>query len=504
MSKGATIISGTSITEAHMANMLKLSSSAMSEGVDGTSPTPGQDDPQYVPPSTSTVTNPGALGGEDPTEEPADGSDIATGEEHPNESRVAMDALNLFREADDEDDDDKDGDSEDDDKEDSEDDEEDKPEQVEMHCKECGYEERYSMNEEDLASNPPPMRDGEIDPTCPMCGADCDMSLMGATDQEAVTDPEPFTSPQGESYVPEHVVAVAGSYMHRAVEGESIDALAQEIIESDFLDHRTYQEAVSSRLGTEARTANPTFETVVSEWYNGLSETERAEVLQEANAYSRAYDQTRDYNKSDMLGKYRGRFNGYHGKGGWDAKTPGYDKLQPVQQRAVKKHVRDMAADPSKRYNVKAHNGPTYAKYDRLHKALGSVGFEPTTSDVRNRLQLMGPGSVHPDVNKGHNLMKTFKKHADKHLISDYDMYGRSSKIGDHEFSYTQYHPHKEFGTVGIHEPKSRKYERGVNMVDAAAQPHIYHKPAGATRGRNLPITHPDAQALIQRMSEHS
>lgn len=227
------IIPGTTLSESRMAKMLKLSAS-LAEGVDGTSPTPGQDEPVYVPPTTSNVTNPGTIGGEDPTEEPADGSDIPSGEEHPNESRIVSDAKNLFNEGDDEDDS-EDSEDDDTDDEDSDEDGEDKDKKVEMNCKECGYAEEYSLNEEDLASNPPPMKDGEIDTTCPMCGADCDMSLMGATDQEAVTDPEPFTGLQGESHVPEAVLAFAGSYMQRVVEGESLNDLSREIIDTDFL-----------------------------------------------------------------------------------------------------------------------------------------------------------------------------------------------------------------------------------------------------------------------------
>jgi len=221
------------------------------EGVQGTSPSPGQDnDTGFIPPTTSMVTNPGVLGGEDASEE-------KTGEpygvEHPNEDRLRASMAHLFaEESDDEDDDEEDGkDNDEDDEGDEEngkdkksnkDDDEDGEEVVEVHCKECGFEETYDLSESAMEMNPPPLKEGKLDTTCPMCGADMDFSLMGATDQSKVGDPRPFTGPRGEggtgpseSVIPIQALEQARSLMSRAVSGEAIESLAAEVIKGDFL-----------------------------------------------------------------------------------------------------------------------------------------------------------------------------------------------------------------------------------------------------------------------------
>lgn len=242
------------------------------EGVQGTSPSPGQDDDLgFIPPTTSMVTNPGTLGGEDPEKEVIG---EPPGVEHPNE-RLNRDLGLLFSEDDDEeknpfakkakddddeeededegedddreeDDEDEEDDEEDDDKKeakgkDDDDDDDGQNESVEVQCGKCGYEEEYSLREEDMASNPPPMTtEGQLDTTCPMCGADMDYSLIGATDQEKVYDTKPFTGPRGESGGGEAAPTVesmhyARSLIHRIGEGEDIDALVKEVVESDFI-----------------------------------------------------------------------------------------------------------------------------------------------------------------------------------------------------------------------------------------------------------------------------
>lgn len=227
------------------------------EGVQGTSPSPGQDDDTgFIPPTTSMITNPGVLGGEDASEE-------KTGEpygvEHPNEDRLRASMAHLFAEESDESDDDEDeeDDGKDNGDEDDEDDEEDgkdkkksknsddddeEDEIVEVHCKECGFEETYDLSESAMEMNPPPLKEGKLDTTCPMCGADMDFSLMGATDQSKVSDPRPFTGPRGEggtgpseSVIPVQALEQARSLMSRAVSGEAIESLAAEVIKGDFL-----------------------------------------------------------------------------------------------------------------------------------------------------------------------------------------------------------------------------------------------------------------------------
>ena len=211
------------------------------EGVQGTSPTPGQDNLglETMPPTTSMVTNPGTLGGEDPEEEiigePPDA-------EHPNESRQRDVTDILFAESDDEDDEegeDGDEDDEDEDDKDKKDDEGgDTNESVEVHCEKCGYEEEYNLSEAEMQSNPPPMTaEGQLDTTCPMCGGDMDFSLVGATDQEKIGDPTPFTDPRGNDggEAPVEAVHYARSLMHRLGEGEDVDDLVNEVIQSDFL-----------------------------------------------------------------------------------------------------------------------------------------------------------------------------------------------------------------------------------------------------------------------------
>lgn len=222
----------------------RLANRRRTEGVQGTSPTPGQDNFDYVPPTTSNVTNPGTLGGEDPLEEPADGSDIPSGEDHPNE-QLMRDISTLFSEkkddekdGDDDEDDNADGEGEDDGDEDDGDGK-DKNEALQVHCKECGYEEVYNLSEGEMEENPPPMKNGELDTQCPMCGADCDLSMMGATNQGEIGDPNPRTDPRGqsESVVPPTSLAIAGALMRRVAEGESVGDVAKEVIDEDFINH---------------------------------------------------------------------------------------------------------------------------------------------------------------------------------------------------------------------------------------------------------------------------
>lgn len=261
------MVEGTNIRRSAMARMLEASTS-MVEGVGGTSPTPGQDAPTFIPPTTSNVTNPGDLGGEDPTKE-------VIGDTHPDvtPSDKAAEAFQrslntLFAEKEDEKDDDEgedengdekgDGDEDDDDKvyskKDGEDDDDDdkkdkgekddedekKAECMEVRCESCGYEESYDLSEQAIALNPPPMTEsGEIDTTCPMCGADMDFSLIGATDQSKIGDPNPIAGPRGEggTEVPQEALAYARSLMRRVAEGTPVDDMAKEVVESDFLVH---------------------------------------------------------------------------------------------------------------------------------------------------------------------------------------------------------------------------------------------------------------------------
>jgi hypothetical protein len=253
------MVDGTSISKSAMARMLEASSKAVGEGVAGTSPTPGQDQNLgFIPPTTSGVTNPGELGGEDPENQNVGDPDTLpkqTSEQRASEEfQRSLDTLFAEKKNDDDDDDNgdngnddddkkkdkkKDGDEDDGDKVYSKKDKDDeKAECMEVHCKECGYEESYDLSEQAVALNPPPMTEsGEIDTKCPMCGADMDFSLIGATDQGKIQDPNPIAGPRGEggTEVPQEALAYARTLMRRVAEGSKVEELSQEVLESDFL-----------------------------------------------------------------------------------------------------------------------------------------------------------------------------------------------------------------------------------------------------------------------------
>lgn len=215
------------------------------EGVDGTSPTPGQDDISYIPPTTSNTADPG-----DPGISPSSGElEPATkGKGQSRMEKLVADIETLFAESGDGDNndkgdkDDKDGDGKDKDGKDKDgkkDDEEDVDEAVEVHCNECGYEETYDLSETSIAEGSVPLTpDGQFDPKCPMCGAAMDMSLIGATNTPEVTNPQPFTDPRGNSpqrTVPQESLEYAANLMHQVVEGVDVDLLANQVIQGDFI-----------------------------------------------------------------------------------------------------------------------------------------------------------------------------------------------------------------------------------------------------------------------------
>lgn len=496
----------------------KITRRRRAEGVQGTSPTPGQDDLGLatMPPTTSMVTNPGTLGGEDPEDEligdPED-------EHHPNETR-RHDVDQLFAEGDgegDEDDDDNgDEDGKGKDKEkgkngdgDEDDDDNGKDESVEVICGKCGYEEEYNLNEDDMASNPPPMKDGQLDTTCPMCGGDMDFSLIGATDQEKVGDPNPFTDPRGNDggggEAPVESIHLARSLMHRLGEGENIEKIVDDVISSDFID---------KNFRFKQESAEPFFEQAVREWYdNDLTDGEREIVLAEASAYSRAFDKGDKYSKRNMLGKTAGS-NLSQKKGvtvSWDQQRAhdqnvqgkSYSDLHPVQQRAVKQSVRQtvaMSGEPDKSVG-KRGTSSGYGAYDKLHGRLSKVGFS-TTKDTMGAIK--GGRNVDPGVNAGHIAHDKLDKHLSNRANGWKDDYsshrGSGVPIGQHTFSQAKY-DHPEHGTIQLYKPTgsgSSRYST-PNLGDKGTTPHIYHKPVGG-RGKYMPIDHPNAQALMKKI----
>jgi len=242
---GAPRINATRVTKA-----IKIA-----EGVGGTSPTPGQDNIAYVPPTTSNTADPNNPGkGPDAENEPATKTTA--------QERIQQDLNILFAENfgkdDDEEESDKDGEGEEgDDKSDKDKDkkgdkEKDKDDEsegeeapmeeaVQVHCQECGYDETYVLSESNLTDGTVPVTpDGKLDNKCPMCGTNMDLSMIGATNQGEISDPNPRTdargnSGQAESTVPRESIAFANSLMTRVVEGEDPDALASEVIASDFM-----------------------------------------------------------------------------------------------------------------------------------------------------------------------------------------------------------------------------------------------------------------------------
>lgn len=252
-----TLVDGTSITKANFTKMMEHAAKITED----CAPSPGQETNPSITgvPLAAMISN--VTGGEHESDQ-VEPVGKMPGEETPDDERVPAQAerLNrdialLFAEEDDNEKDKKDGEASDDDKVygDEDDEDEDKKdgdkgkdddekdecaESVALHCGKCGFEDEYSLNEADMAQDPPPMKDGQLDPTCPMCGADMDMSLIGATDQEQVSDPNPLTGPRGEGGtdpVGESELAFARELIGRVLEGEDPDTLARAVIEADFM-----------------------------------------------------------------------------------------------------------------------------------------------------------------------------------------------------------------------------------------------------------------------------
>ena len=239
----------------------RVNATRVTEGVQGTSPTPGQDNIAYMPPTTSNVTNPGHDGkGPDAENEPATKPPTKA-------EQMARDLATLFGEAKDPEEDDPDEDDDDDNNEkdkdgkdkkgkkdkDKDDDKEDMDEAVEVHCESCGYEETYDLSEASIKEGNVPLNpEGQLDSKCPMCGADMDLSMVGATNVAAVGDPRPFTDLQGnspqqrESVVPTEAIAYANDCMIRIARGESLENVVRGVVESDFINYKRERRSLTT------------------------------------------------------------------------------------------------------------------------------------------------------------------------------------------------------------------------------------------------------------------
>lgn len=241
------MVEGTGITKARFSQMLAHSAKLNED----CAPSPGQETQPSIAgfPLAAAVSN--VTGGDyEPDQVPPIGElpgdgDTKDKQTEPPQEAIDRDIALLFSESD-KDDEEKDGDEDEKDGEVSDDDkvykdgdeQEECSEAVALHCSKCGYEDEYSLNEEDLAMDPPPMKDGKLDQTCPMCGSDMDMSLVGATDQDAVGDPNPFTGPRGEGGtdpVGESALSFARDLISQVLEGEEPSTLARSVIEADFM-----------------------------------------------------------------------------------------------------------------------------------------------------------------------------------------------------------------------------------------------------------------------------
>ena len=225
----------------------RVSARRVNEGVQGTSPTPGQDNIDYVPPTTSDVTNGGGSGKKPVTKEEQMAADLGTlfGESDNPFAKGDKDKGDMDKDEKDpdgEETDDEDEDKDKDGKEKTDDDNEGVEEAVEVHCENCGYEETYDLSEAAIAEGTVPLTaEGKLDDKCPMCGANMDMSMIGATDVGQVSNPEPFTDARGnspqqrESVVPLEALSYANTLMGRVLRGESVELVAQSVVESDFI-----------------------------------------------------------------------------------------------------------------------------------------------------------------------------------------------------------------------------------------------------------------------------
>lgn len=270
----APVVRASRVTE----RALKLAGGT-TEGVQGTSPTPGQDNIDYIPPTTSNTADPANIPAKGPDAENQPASRGVSKKE-----QMVRDIATLFSEGENPfakdgegdgkdgegDEDDKDGkDGEGDGKDDNPDDKDGKDgdgkdgkdgkdgdgdeepvaEAVEVHCNECGYDETYDLSEASLAEGHVPLTtEGKLDNKCPMCGADMDLSMIGATNVGEIGDPNPRTDARGNSGQPQESVSAdairqAQSLMKRVVEGESIESVTKFVVESDFMTRKANQSA---------------------------------------------------------------------------------------------------------------------------------------------------------------------------------------------------------------------------------------------------------------------
>lgn len=238
------------------------------EGVQGTSPTPGQDNIDYIPPTTSNTADPGNIPAKGPDAENEPASNAGPRKSRAEQLNADISTLfaegeNPFAKKDDKDGDededhdepdgdengeDTDGDGDGKDKKDDKDELEGEgvepvDEAVEVHCESCGYEETYELSEAAIAEGQVPLTpDGKLNNKCPMCGADMDLSMIGATNVGEIGDPNPRTDARGNSGPTESVspeaVRAANVFMGRVVAGEAVEDVAKSIIEGDFLERK--------------------------------------------------------------------------------------------------------------------------------------------------------------------------------------------------------------------------------------------------------------------------
>ena len=239
------VIASTRVTERTL-----RATRSVQEGVAGTAPSPGQDNLAFVPPTTSNTADPGNSGkGPDAETEPAS-ADAGQIQKKSRKERLVADLKTLFAEQDQDDDKDNKDDEDEGDGKDNKDDEEgdgseegseEVDEAVEVSCSNCGYEEVYDLSEAAISGGQVPLTpEGKLDSKCPMCGADMDLSMMGATNVGEISDPNPRTDPRGnspqqESSIPAESLRYARDLMERVSQGAEIDVVVRDVIDGDFL-----------------------------------------------------------------------------------------------------------------------------------------------------------------------------------------------------------------------------------------------------------------------------
>lgn len=303
-----------------------------------------------------------------------------------------------------------------------------------------------------------------------------------------------------------HVYA-DGGWSHEGPEGEIASHRQKKSLDQHLSDEHTLGESVveGKPSGISRAWDQPGRSAVQkarfdkdAEYYNserGLSVYGPSQAAAHA-AKGPEIDYKTDHDRTKFLGRYSSGSRIPSGAADKAAKKS-YGNLPPVLQRLVKKNVRATAAEPKgSGYNKGPLAGKTgYQAYDIKHQASAAVGFDPAPAFKH----LVGAGhTIDPAMNqrsKDHDSFKSAlyqlgRSQGAKHGVQN----GKQVKTGGYsrysaEYSHITHVHHPEHGEIQLFSPDNSKKE-----------PTVYHRPAGAARGKMHAWSSPEAQAVVGRV----